>query len=216
MSGAGSSRRDALRAATLAAGALTFGGLVRPLAATAQSTTEIEDLRDFLAVAVAREQISALAYTTAADANGTSAAMRSVLERFRDQQQAHVNALASALDLLGYDGPEAPDDPEDSGVFDEVDGIDEEDATELTDLLGQLADPRNSEEFLELLIEIEQGLISFYVEGAPALDSEDMRMTCAEIAANEAQHLVVLRELTGASPAELLTIEIERARDSQE
>jgi hypothetical protein len=202
------SRRETLRAGVIAAGAIAAGGLLRPVRAAAQASPETEALRDFLAEAVAREQILALAYADAGQAGGTDAAAGRPLERFRMQTQAHVNALTSALESIGYDSPDAPSDPQDDGVFDGVDGIDSETATELADLLAKVGEPSDAKGFLDLLIELELGQIDFYVERGPALDSEDLRTTCAEIAANEAQHLVVLREANDVAPAKALTIEI--------
>ncbi|HEX2128807.1 MAG TPA: ferritin-like domain-containing protein [Solirubrobacterales bacterium] len=212
MNRAAPSRREALRAGAFAAGAIAAGGLVRPLQAAAQSTaTETEDLRDFLAEAVAREQITALAYSQAGQAGGGALAReleRTALERFREQTQAHVNALASALESIGYDAPDEPSDPEDDGVFDGVDGIDSDTATALGDLLATVGEPTDINGFLDLLIDLELDQIRFYHQRGPALDSEDLRTTCAEIAANEAQHLVVLRRATGAAPAAALAIEV--------
>ncbi len=207
MSARPSSRREALRAGALAAGALAVGGLARPLRAAAQASPETEELRDFLAEAVAREQICALAYAEAAQAGGVDAGLDRTLERFRTQEQAHVNALTSALESIGYDAPDAPSDPQDDGVYDGVEGIDDETATELKDLLATVGEPTDRDGYLDLLIELAEDQIGFYVERGPALDSEGLRTTCAEVAANEAQHLVILREATGVAPARALAID---------
>ena len=203
-----SSRREALRAGALAAGALAAGGLVSPLRASAQATsTETEELRDFLAEAIARQQITGLAYAQAGQA-GADAGLERSLTRFREQTQAHVNALTSALETIGYDAPDAPSDPEDDGVFDGVDGIVDTTATDLSELLAGVGEPTNLKAYVELLIELELGQINFYVDRGPALDSEDLRTTCGEIAANEAQHLVLLRLANEVDFAEALTIDV--------
>ena len=77
----------------LAAGALAAAGTLRPALALAQSTND-DDLRDFLVHAIGLEQIAVLAYSTAADANGVEAKLKSTLNRFRDQEQAHASACA--------------------------------------------------------------------------------------------------------------------------
>jgi rubrerythrin len=201
-------RRDALRAGALAAGALALGGLVNPLRAAAQATSEeAEALRDFLAEAVAREQITALAYAEAGQSGGLDADLEGTLERFRTQTQAHVNALESALESLGFDASDTPSDPADDGVFDGVDGIDSETATELGELLATVGEPTNLKGYLDLLIDLELGEIRFYVDRAPTLDSEDLRTTCAEIAGNQAQHLVALRRANDVALAEALQVE---------
>ena len=69
--GAAPTRRDALRAAAIGAGAVAGAGLLRPLTALAQSSTD-EDLRDFLAPTIALEQIAVFAYDAALDAKGAS------------------------------------------------------------------------------------------------------------------------------------------------
>jgi rubrerythrin len=201
------SRRDALRAGAFAAGALAVGGLASPLRAAAQVSAETEDLRDFLAEAIAREQITALAYAEAGQAGGLDPGAERTLTRFRQQEQAHVNALTSAIESIGYDAPDAPSDPQDDGVFDGVDGIDDETATDLGDMLAKVGEPTNAKGYLELLLGLEAGQIRFYLDRGPALDSEDLRTTCGEIAANQAQHLVVLREANGVALAETLEID---------
>ena len=203
------SRRDALRAGALAAGAIAVGGLAGPLRAAAQTTSEeAEALRDFLAEAVAREQITALAYADAADASGLDPEVGRSLERFRTQTQAHVTALTNALESIGFDAPDAPSDPHDDGVFDGVDGIDDETATELGETLAKVGEPTNAKGYLDLLVELELDQIAFYVSRGPGLDSEDLRTTSAEIAANEAQHLVILRQANDVSLAEALQIDV--------
>ena len=129
MSEAPASRRELIRRGAIAAGTVGAAGLLRPALAGAQSATD-EDLRDFLADAIGLEQITVLAYASAADA-ADSGGDRQQLEDFRDQEQAHANALRSAIDEIGFDPPEAPDSPTDTGVFDDVDGLDTETARTL-------------------------------------------------------------------------------------
>jgi rubrerythrin len=201
------SRRDALRTVALGAGAIAAGSLLGPVAAAAQAT-EDEDLRDYLAEAIALEQIAALAYALAGEAKGTDARLRSVLERFRDQEQAHANAMRSAIESLGFDASDPPDSPTDSDVFDDADGIDDDKAAELADLLARLGEPKDSSAFLTLLLDLEQRQIRFYVGRAPGLDSEDLATTSAEIAANQAQHVIVLERSADTEASEaLVTVE---------
>ena len=210
-----SSRREALRTATFAAGALAAGGLLRPVTAGAQDT-EQEDLRDFLVEAIALEQIAALAYETAAEASGVEPDLRGSLTRLRDQEQAHAVALRSALDSLGYDLPDPPDSPEDTGVLDDVEGLDEEAATRLKATLGDLGDVTKPEDYLEYLIRLEQEQIGLYVSSAPPLPSEDLQTTCAQIVGNQAQHLVILDRAAGRNPTDLLRgVEVRPAESTE-
>ena len=202
------SRREALRAAAIGAGLVAAGGLVRPVAATAQSTDD-EDLRDFLAEAIALEQIGVLAYALASESKGVDARTGRLFERLRDQDQAHANAFRQAIDSLGFDASDAPADPGDSAVYDDAEGIDDELAKDLSALLARLADPEDRGEWLGLLLEIEQREIRFYLARAPALDSTDLAITSAEIAANQAQHMIALETAAGTEPVEaLVSLEI--------
>ncbi|MGH2955028.1 MAG: ferritin-like domain-containing protein [Solirubrobacterales bacterium] len=192
-------RRAALGSAAIMTAALA-GPMLRPARSQAQAADD-EALRDFLAPAIALEQVAALAYATAAEAEATDARSRRLYERFRDQEQAHANALRSALDSLGFDLPDAPDSPTDSEVFDDVDGLEDARATELTELLGGLEGLRGEKELLDHLARVEREQLRFYLDAAPPLDSEDLRRTSAEIVGNQAQHLVVLRRALGDDPA---------------
>ena len=191
-------RREALRAAALGAGAVAGAGLLRPVAALAQ--TADEDLRDFLAPTIALEQIAVFAYNAAAEANGE---LKTTFDRLRDQEQAHANALRQALDSLGFDLPDAPDSPTDSGVFN-VDGISDDQSKQLADTLAKVGDLKTVDQFLDYLAALEKQEIRVYAGAAPTLDSEDLATTSAEIAANQAQHLVVLGPLRKEEPAKTL------------
>jgi rubrerythrin len=175
-------RRDALRLAGLSAGALAVPALLQPAFALAQSEDD-DDLGDFLEQAIDLEQAAALAYETAAEGKDVDAELKRSFELFREQEQAHANALRQAQDSLGFDLPDELTDPADS---DQLDGLEK---------------LRSPNEFLAFLVGLEQDQLRFYVEDAPALDSEDLRRTAAEILGCQAQHLVVLREAQGAAPA---------------
>ena len=202
MSELATSRRDALRRAAIGAGAVAAASLIRPGAALAQ-TAEDEALRDFLAEAIAREQIAALAYATAAVAEGMSGEVRQRLELFRDQEQAHANALRSALDELGFDPPEPPDSASDTTVFEDVDGIDDDAAADLAELLESL-DGLEGDRLFDYLLELEQDQLAYYLTEGPTLDSEDLSTTAAEIAGCQAQHVYVLRRELGDNPVDAL------------
>jgi rubrerythrin len=196
-------RRDALRIAALGAGAVAGAGLLRPLAARAQSTVD-ENLRDFLAPTIALEQIAVFAYDTALDARDATDDETRILERFRDQEQRHADALRQALDSIGFDAPDAPDSANDSGVFEDVDGIDDARARQLADTLAEVGGLRTVKDFLGYLVDLEREEIGVYADGAPTLDSEDLATTSAEIAANQAQHLIVLGALSNEQPPSTL------------
>jgi rubrerythrin len=196
----------------LAAAAL-LAPIVRPASARAQSTDD-EALRDFLVPSIVLEQIAALAYDVAADARGTSPEEKRTLERFRDQEQAHANALRSALDSLGFDLPEDPDSTRDTEVLEDVEGLEDERAADLRQLLDELDGLESRDELLEYLSALEDEQIAHYLAAAPGLDSEDLAKTSAEIVGNQAQHLVVLRLTLGDDPATAVAAVVSASSDS--
>jgi Ferritin-like domain len=200
-----SSRREALRRGAIVAGGLAAAGALRPAFAVAQSTAD-DDLRDFLQQAIGLEQITVLAYSTAADSGDPK--LKSAMEDFRDQEQAHASALRSALDELGFDPPDAPDSPSDGAVFDDVEGLDSDSspytAQDLKDLLSDLDGLKGAKEYLDYLVKLEEAQIGYYVGEAPGLDSVDLATTGAEIAGCQAEHLIVLHGELGDEPATAL------------
>jgi rubrerythrin len=176
-------RRNVLRLAALGAGAVATPALLRPARASAQSG-EDEDLRDFLEEAIDLEQAAEFAYETAAKAKDLDPQLKRSFERFRDQEQAHATALRQALDSLGFDLPDEVTDASDSELLKGLDGL------------------KTGDEYLKFLIGLEDDQVKLYVEQTPDLDSQDMGRTGAEILGCQAEHLVVLHEAEGASPAE--------------
>lgn len=206
-------RREHLRRGALGAGALTFAALVQPGAALAQAPDD-EDLRDFLVEAIGFEQVTVLAYSTAAEANGVDPELKTTLETFRAHEQAHADALRSALDGLAFDPPAAPDSATDTGVFDDVEGLSDEAQEQLVGRLDDLEalDDAGAKQLLEFLVELEGEQLSLYVVGAPALDSEDLSTTATEIAGCQAQHLVALGQELGDSAAAAIASAAETAQ----
>jgi rubrerythrin len=179
-------RRDTLRVAALGAAALAAPALLRPARAQAQSG-EDEDLRDFLEQAIDLEQAAELAYETAAKAKDLDSQLKRSFERFRGQEQAHADALRSALDSLGFDLPDELTDASDSEFLKGLDGL------------------KTGDQYVKFLIGLEDQQVKLYLEETPDLDSEDMTRTGAEIVGCQAEHLVVLHEAQGASPADAAT-----------
>jgi rubrerythrin len=150
------------------------------------------------------EQVTVLAYARAIDADGVSAPLREMLKEFRDQEQAHANALRSALDSLSFDAPDAPDSATDTEVFDDVEGLDSETADRLVQRLERLEGLDKRDELLEILVQLETEQLELYLGQGPALDSEDLSVTSAEIGGCQAQHLVALQLELGDDPAAAL------------
>ena len=202
-------RRDALRPAALGAGALAAAGLLRPAQRRPDQRRRPARLprRGDRARADRRARLLDRRRRQA-----RRATLKTTFERFRDQEQAHANALRSALDSLGFDPPDAPDSPTDTGVFDDVDGLSDDAANQLTDLLGKLAGLKTDDQFLDYLATSRRSELASTRATAPALDSEDLATTSAEIAGCQAQHLVVLGERAGDPPEALAPRPRPRAR----
>ncbi len=190
-------RRDALVRAGLATSALAIPALLRPQSARADD--DRGDLEDFLEQAVDLEQAAVLAYAEAAKAKDLDAEQKRTFERFRDQEQAHADAMRQALDSLGVDPPDAPEGPQDTGAFDGLDDIDGAETLKkfLVDLLRKLDKLEAGTELNRLLLEVENQELRLYLDQTPEFESEDLLRVGAEIGACQAQHVVVLREAQG-------------------
>ena len=173
-----------------------------------------EDLRDYLVEAIGLEQIAALAYSTAAGESGIEGDLKTTLETFGEQEEAHASALRSAIDELGFDPPDQPDSPSNTAVFDDVEGLDADAASNLSDLLSELDGLKGRDRLLEYLAKVEEAQLDYYLGQGPGLDSEDLATTSAEISGCQAQHLVVLREQLGDPPPQALTAASERIRSA--
>lgn len=102
--------------------------------------------------------------------------MLAAAAEFRGQSQAHANALTKAIRGLGGE-------------------------TEAEAAGTEAPGPRSREEALRLDYEEENRALALALEAAPRLQFEAPRTLAAALAASHAQHLVVLRQGLGASPA---------------
>jgi rubrerythrin len=177
-------RRDAVRRGLVAGSAIvaasTIPLLLRVRNAFAKASTDEQVLEG----AVGLEQTAVFAYDTAYDSGALQKPVADVARLFRDQEQEHADGLSAALEGLGGTPPKPPTDP--AAV--EVGG------TALTDLKSQT-------NILNFAVELENSAVMAYVEAHRKLKSPDLLKTGAQIMSNEGQHLVVLRQALGASPA---------------
>jgi Ferritin-like domain len=102
--------------------------------------------------------------------------MRAVGRQLRAQEQEYVDALTKAIRGLGGDTEAEPEEVDFSGVEDQAD-------------------------FLTLAYELESASLAFYGEAAPRLFTGAPRTLDVSLAAGHAQHLVLLRQGLGVSPA---------------
>ena len=102
---------------------------------------------------------------------------RAVGRRLRAQEQEYVDALTKGIRGLGGDTEAEPEELDLSRV-------------------------QNQADLLALAYELESAALASYVEAAPRLFTAAPRTLDASLAAGHAQHLVVLRQALGASPAD--------------
>lgn len=102
---------------------------------------------------------------------------RSAGREFRAQAQEHADALTKAIRGLGGEKDAEQEEVDFTGVASQSD-------------------------FLGLVYGLENAALAAYLEAAPSLATEAPRTLAASIATSHGQHLVVLRQGLGASPAE--------------
>jgi rubrerythrin len=164
-------RRDAVlggASAFLAAGTTR---LARPAGTLALADDDVPVLERALEV----ERRLVVSYEFAAQGDLLDSEVREATQLFAEQEREHAEALRSALIDLGVDPGPPP-------AAAEIEG--------LTDVDSQPA-------VLEFLVALEREAIAIYEAAAGELTAPDLLRTGAQIAANEAQHLVVLRQQLG-------------------
>jgi rubrerythrin len=170
-------RRELVRrgVALVAAGATPF--FLRTRDALAQADDDEGTLR----AAIELEHSAAFAYTEAADSGKLGDSER-VARLFATQEEEHARALARALEDLGGQAPTRPNAPAD------VPGLAEA-------LAGGAA------AITRFAIELETTAVAAYYAAHAKLRAPELLATVASIMANEAQHLVVLRQSVGENPS---------------
>lgn len=190
-----SNRRDAIRRGLIAGGGVLAASSIPFLLKMQNAFAQGGDDADIVIGAVDLEQAAVLAYDTAASSGLLDADQTKVAELFRDQEQEHADALITALEDLGGTPPPAPKKPEDS------------------EALAGLADVKDAADIAAFAIELENSAIIAYSDAHGLLQSPDLLATGAQIMANEGQHLVVLRQVLGASPADSVPSAFEAGDD---
>ena len=175
-----SSRRVALErglaAAAAGAAALTLGNLLRAGRAFGQDeAASAEDDPSVIEGAIGVEQQAVAAYEAKGRLLGSAVP---VAELFARQHAEHVAALSKAQQDLGGDVPQAP----------------------LPSDIPGLTEVRAARQMIEFSIAIESQCLAYFVDAATKLDSGDLLRAGAQIAANDGQHLVVLRQALGIVP----------------
>ena len=102
-----------------------------------------------------------------------------VARQFRTQEQEHADGITRSIRGLGG-------------------------ATEVEKNPLDYSGLKTKADFFSLAYDEENALIAFYMNAIPKLETSGPRSMLAAIAANEAQHLVVIRQALGARPDELV------------
>jgi rubrerythrin len=174
-------RRELLRrglglgGAVIAASSIPLLWSVRNAFAASSGDAEI------LGSAIHLEQVAVLAYGAAID-GGLTPAFKKVLRRFRDHEQQHADALTTALTDLGGTPP------------------DKATAADVETVVKGLRDARSQRDIANLAIELEMVTVAAYHDAHRKLVDAKLLQTGASIMANEAQHLVVLRQAVKRDP----------------
>lgn len=140
------------------------------------------DDADILVKAITLERVAVLAYGVVIDGRLLSRGFARVARRFRGHEQAHADALLTALTDLGAGPPPMP-------TLKDVDGV-----------VTGIRDVRSQADVARFAIELEMAAVAAYYDAHSKLVDAKLLQTGASIMANEAQHLVVLRQAVKRDP----------------
>jgi rubrerythrin len=137
---------------------------------------------EILSSAIGLEQVAVLAYDAAIGGGLLKPSFAKILTRFRDHEQQHADTLTTALtDLGGTAPPKATQ-------------------ADLEKVVTGLGDARSQADIANLAIELEMAAVAAYLDAQRKLINAKLLQTGASIMANEAQHLVVLRQAVKRDP----------------
>jgi rubrerythrin len=137
---------------------------------------------DILVSAIRLERIAVLAYGVALDSKLLDPGFARVARRFRSHEQAHADVLTTALTDLGGTPPPAP-------AVKDIDSV-----------VTGIGDVRSQADVAHFAIELELAAVAAYYDAHRKLIDAKLLQAGASIMANEAQHLVVLRQAVKRSP----------------
>ena len=165
-----------LGGAVIAASSIPLLLSVRNAFAAASGDAEI------LSSAIHLEQVAVLAYGVALDGKLLKPSFAKVLTRFRDHERKHADTLTTALtDLGGSPPPQAV-------------------PADVEKVVKGLGAARSQADVANLAIELEMAAVAAYLDAQRKLIDAKLLQTGASIMANEAQHLVVLRQAVKRDP----------------
>jgi hypothetical protein len=171
-------RRDLLKRGFGLGGVAIAASSVPVLLAVRNAFAQAGDDGAILERAINLERIAVIA-----DSGLLSAGVEKIARRFRGHEQAHADALTTALTDLGGTPPPKP-----SGV---------EDVDKVVKGLGEV---KSQADIANFAIELETAAVAAYYDAHRKLIDAKLLQTGASIMANEGQHLVVLRQTVKQDP----------------
>ncbi len=169
-------RRDLIRRGLAFGGAAVAASSIPLLLSVRNAFAAPSGDAEVLTSAIHLEQIAVLAYGAAIDSKLLTAGFARVAARFRDHEQEHAQTLTTALTDLGGT---PPDDATEKDVDKVVKGLD---------------DAKSQADIVNFAIELELAVIAAYYDAHRKLIDAKHLQAGASIMANQAQHLVVLRQ----------------------
>ncbi|HEY3188553.1 MAG TPA: ferritin-like domain-containing protein [Solirubrobacteraceae bacterium] len=166
------SRRELVRRGMVAAGAALAASTIPLLARVRNAFAQADDDAAILRAAIEIEQAAAEAYQRSQSQLGGLARL------FRNHERQHLAALTVALRQMGGTPP-SPD---------------------VQAQLKGLAGASSKRDRAVFLIDLENAAVRAYEDAHRALRDARLMQTATTILGNEAQHLVVLRQLAGRPP----------------
>ena len=165
-------RRELIRRGLGLAGAVIAASSIPLLLSVRNAFAATDNDADILKSAITLERTAVLVYGAAIDSKLLSEGFGEVARRFRDHEQEHADALITALTDLGGTPPAPPS---------------------AKDIEG-LNDLKSQGDVANFAIELEMASLAAYYDAQGKLADAKLLQAGASIMANEAQHLVVLRQ----------------------
>jgi len=175
-------RRDLLRRGLGLGGAVIAASSIPLLLSVRNAFAASSEDGEILGSAIHLEQVAVLAYGAAIDSGLLSAGFEKVARRFRDHEQEHADALTTALTDLGGTPPA-------KATAKDIDAV-----------VKGLGDVKSQKGVANFAIELEMAAVAAYYDAHRKLVDAKLLQAGVSIMANEAQHLVVLRQAVKRDP----------------
>jgi rubrerythrin len=175
-------RRELLRRGLGLGGAVIAASSIPLLLSVRNAFAAASGDADLLEAAIKLERIAVLAYGAGIDSGLLSRDVTNIGRRFRDHEQEHADRLTTALKDIGGTPPPAPT------------------AKDLASVAKGIGDVKSQADVANVAIELELAAVAAYYEAQKKFSDAKLLQAGASIMANEAQHLVVLRQTVKRDP----------------